>query len=584
MDKRFLLAIALSAVVLVATPLIFPTGQPTTPPADSARAVAGATTGAAGAAVGTGATTPSTAPGTTAATVPAAVSAPVASGDTTRPAAVAPVVAETATVTAGRSIYRFTSPGAAPVAVTLADFPDLQRKGSPLTLASERSPLVRYRLVLGADTVDLNALPTTRAGSGQPGGPVVYEAAHAGHRIRIENSFPADYQVRVRGEVQNAPAGAVLLVELPQGLRSREANVADDLHSLAFSYKPLRDDPQGIKFGSLDSGVTRVDAGPIKWVALRNKYFLTAVIAEAPTAEFREFRTSPGPEINGIVREASGVGVLPLANGRWDFTFVAGPQKARFLRALGNDLENVNPYGGWLHGMVQPLATIVNNVLLWLKDTTNLNYGWVLIIFGIIVRLAMWPLQQSAMRNSMKMQRLQPELQEIQKKYGRDPEKQREAMMKLYASHGMSPFSPMMGCLPMMLPMPVLFALYFVFQNTTEFRGVPFWWLSDISLKDPYYIIPIFMGLTMLLLSWLGMRGAPPNPQAKVMGYMMPAMMTVLFLNFPSGLNLSYAVQNVAAMPQQWLLSRERARAEKTAPAPKTGGGGAPATVRRAKQ
>ena len=577
MDKRFLLAIALSAVVLVATPLIFPTGQPTRPPADTARAIAGATTGATNAtvgSVGTGATT-------AAAPAPAAVSTPVASGDTTQRAAVPPVAAETASVTAGRSTYRFASPGAAPVAVTLADFPDLQRKGAPVTLASERSPLARYRLVLGADTVDLSTLPTTRVESAQPSGGVVYEAVHAGHRIRIENSCPSDYQVRVRGEVQNAPAGAVLLVDLPQGLRSREANVADDLHSLAFSYKPLRDDPQGIKFGSLDSGVTRVNPGPIKWIALRNKYFLTAVIAEGPTAQFSEFRTSPGPEINGIVREASGVGVMPLANGRWDFTFVAGPQKARFLRALGNDLESVNPYGGWLHGMVQPLATIVNNALLWLKDTTKLNYGWVLIIFGIIVRLAMWPLQQTAMRNSMKMQRLQPELQEIQKKYGRDPEKQREAMMKLYASHGMSPFSPMLGCLPMMLPMPVLFALYFVFQNTIEFRGVPFWWLSDISLKDPYYIIPLFMGLTMLLLSWLGLRGAPPNPQAKVMGYMMPAMMTVLFLNFPSGLNLYYAVQNVAAMPQQWLLSRERAKAEKTAPAPKAGGGGAPATVRR---
>ena len=190
-----------------------------------------------------------------------------------------------------------------------------------------------------------------------------------------------------------------------------------------------------------------------------------------------------------------------------------------------------------------------------------------LVIFGIAVRLLLWPLNQSAMRSSIKMQRLQPELMEVQKKYKNDPDKQREALVKLYAQHGMSPFSPVMGCLPMLLPMPVLFALFFVFQNTIEFRGVPFLWLPDISLKDPLYIMPILMGVTMFVLSWIGMRAAPPNPQTKMMSYMMPAVMTMVLLNFASGLNLYYAVQNVAALPQQWLLTRERMKAG-PAPAP----------------
>ena len=130
----------------------------------------------------------------------------------------------------------------------------------------------------------------------------------------------------------------------------------------------------------------------------------------------------------------------------------------------------------------------------------------------------------------------------------------------------MSPFSPLMGCLPMLIPMPILFALYFVFQNTIEFRGVPFLWLPDISLKDPYYITPIAMGVSMFVLSWIGMRAAPPNPQTKMMSYMMPVMFTVMFLNFASGLNLYYAVQNIAALPQQLLLSRERQRTAPAAP------------------
>ena len=140
-------------------------------------------------------------------------------------------------------------------------------------------------------------------------------------------------------------------------------------------------------------------------------------------------------------------------------------------------------------------------------------------------------------------------------------------MVKLYQAHNMSPFSPLMGCLPMLLPMPILFALYFVFQNTIEFRGVPFLWLPDISLRDPFYITPLLMGASMFVLSWIGMRAAPPNPQAKIMGYMMPVMFTVMFMNFASGLNLYYATQNLVAIPQQWLLTRERSKANQGAAA-----------------
>jgi YidC/Oxa1 family membrane protein insertase len=138
----------------------------------------------------------------------------------------------------------------------------------------------------------------------------------------------------------------------------------------------------------------------------------------------------------------------------------------------------------------------------------------------------------------------------------------------------MNPLSPILGCFPMLLPMPVLYALYFVFQNTIEFRGVGFLWLPDLSLRDPYYITPVVMGASMFLVSWIGMRAAPPNPQTKVMSYMMPAMFTFFFINLASGLNLYYAVQNIASLPQQWVVSRERAKAGLTSgPAQKPASG-----------
>jgi len=155
---------------------------------------------------------------------------------------------------------------------------------------------------------------------------------------------------------------------------------------------------------------------------------------------------------------------------------------------------------------------------------------------------------------------LQPELQAVQERYKNDREKQQQAMMQVYKEHNMNPLSPLTGCLPMFLPMPILLALFFVFQNTIEFRGVPFLWLNDLSAHDPYYILPVLMAASMYLLSWLGMRNMPSNPQSKMMSYMMPGMFLLFLGRAAAGLNLYYAAQNLAALPQQWLLIRDRGK------------------------
>ena len=108
----------------------------------------------------------------------------------------------------------------------------------------------------------------------------------------------------------------------------------------------------------------------------------------------------------------------------------------------------------------------------WMKATLGWSYGWLLVLFGVMVRLLMWPLNQGAMRTTIKMQRIQPELNAIQQKYKADPQRLQSEMMRIYKEHDMSPFSAFAGCLPILLPMPILFALFFVFQNTIEFRGV----------------------------------------------------------------------------------------------------------------
>jgi YidC/Oxa1 family membrane protein insertase len=423
-------------------------------------------------------------------------------------------------------------------------------------------------LVGPTDTLDLSGVGFRVAKQSEVGAEklITYVGQVRGRTISVEYHLSkSDYVLRVSGSVSAAGNHATtpfLVISLPGTFASYEADSLDDQRHLAFAVKPRRSGAQSIPFAKLDPGEHRLVPGPIAWAAVKSKYFIVGVLAPAndSTASFAEFSATGGARTGRMASHAAGSLIAPLQDGRFSFEMYVGPQQWERLLALGRDFENSNPYGGFLQPVVQPFATIVMRILLWMHRVLRLSYGWVLIVFGVTVRLVLWPLNQNAMRTSIKMQRIQPEITEVQKRYKNDPQRLQSEMMRVYREHGMSPFSSLSGCLPMLLPMPVLFALFFVFQNTIEFRGVPFLWLQDISLKDPYYVIPLFMGVSMYALSWIGMRSSPPNPQAKIMSYMLPVMMTLLFLNFASGLNLYYAVQNLAALPQQWLLAHERAK------------------------
>ena len=562
MDKRSVLALFLILVVIVVGTMV---QQRMYPPVvdstlvDSARNSASAPTGT---------TTPS-ASRDSARPVPAMSAA-------TRPAA--PTVA--ATVRPETTVFRangremsFTTQGATLASVTLPDYRDLKRKTGSLALRTDDAPLLKYRIVNGADTIHFDRVAFTRTETPQG---VEFVSASPAIRVRYDVDS-ANYLTRATIAMSGAAPGARLLVDLSPDLASGEANETEDLRSLAYGFRAKDADVESELLTRLDTAY-RVEQGPIDWVAIRNKYFVVAVMNPDSTTQFSSFVMKRGPaRVDG---RATGIATasVPLTEAGARFDLYTGPQSWKTLRAVGHELSNVNPYAGWawLRPMVEPFATIVMRMLLGMKALVGLSYGWVLVIFGILIRLLLWPMNQTAMRTSIKMQALQPELQAIQKRYAKDPEAQRTAMMKLYGEHGMSPLSPLMGCLPMLIPMPILMALYFVFQNTIEFRGVPFLWLPDIALKDPYYITPLVMGASMFVLSMIGMRAGPPNPQAKMMAYMMPVMFTVIFLNFASGLNLYYAVQNLVAIPQQWLLTRERTKAA-AAPVVK----GPPATKQR---
>jgi len=412
-------------------------------------------------------------------------------------------------------------------------------------------------LRVGRDTVTLTF--TGQGGGGGGGG---------GGRFTLEyRFFPDEYLFGVRGRLEGfGPGGATLLLGLGEGLRSVEADSIDDFHHYAVVTKAAK--TQSTAFQSLKPGERKILDGPFEWAGVKSKYFFLAALAIAEN----EPRFGGGIAVGGprtvtasslfgksAVATRTGLSLtLPVPPaGDFRYDVYAGPLEYRRLAHLGHDLDDANPYGGFLRTIIQPVSVLVVNILIWMHDRLSLAYGWVLIIFGVLVRALLWPLNQKAMESSLRMQAVAPLLKQVQDRHRNEPERLQRETLKLYKEHNVNPFG---GCLPMLLPMPVLFALFFVFANTIEFRGVPFLWLPDLSRADPYYIIPIVMGLSMFVLTKVGQIGVPPNPQAKTMLYVMPAFMTLLFLRFASGLNLYYAVSNIFSIPQQYLIAVRRLR------------------------
>ena len=565
MERRFFLALVLTGVVVVLTPRLFPAPpKAITASVDSTTVAVGSTpatttTGAPAAVQATGANSAGAAPrtaatiGATAQTVPA-------------------VPAETLTVETPLARTAYGSIGAAPLYVQVDSYPALNAPTGGVRIKHGTQALLRYRVISATDTIRLDALNFSAqrgtATNGDPtvtftgtttstSGPVTATISYTMSR----DTYVSTTAVRLTG----VPESAFLLVDLPRGFDSQEADSAGDLRALSYAVKPVNKSAKGTLFTKLDEGETKLESGPLTWAVAKDKYFLVGLLTpEKGGTPFSEVNMVGGPREKKQARLGQATVVMPLKAGAATFELFAGPQSWERLRKMGREFETANPYGGFMQPVVQPFSTIVMRILLWMKKVLGLNYGWVLVIFGVTIRIVLWPLNASAMRASLRMQRLQPELTAVQAKYKSDPQKQQAEIMRIYKDHGMSPLSPLSGCVPALIPMPVLMSLFFVFQNTIEFRGVSFLWLHDISLHDPLYILPLLMGISMYVLSWIGLRNMPDNPQAKMMSWMMPLMFTFFLLQSAAGLSLYYTVQQIAALPQQWLIANERAKAKAT--------------------
>ena len=550
--RRLVLFLVLSAMVLFGWNLAFPPPQQTIRPAGADSATAG-------------------------------VSTPAAPASAPRVARVA--VAGTApermvSVRSPLYEYRFSTRGAALNAATLTRFESyVQKDGSVQLIPRSARDVLAHRVVVGRDTLDFRNVTFVPSADrlelreGDAPKTLTFVSSNPGPiRQEVTYTFRADgYLVDVQGRFTGVPAGAQLVTELGTGLAPHDSPKHGSAQELAFvgwDREKIRRTPiRKVQYPD-------TTAGPLVWTAIKDRYFLIALI-QGGQGRFSRLEMEPARDVIYKVGDEAAhssrargrvVQALP-AGGAFRMQAYLGPQEHSRLAAVGYELEEVNPYGyRWLRPVVRPIAAVVLWALKALHDL-GLSYGWVLILFGIIVRLATWPLNARAMRAQMKNMAIQPQLQarikEAQAKHAGDPARLNQEMMKVYSDLGVSPLSMMSGCVPLLIPMPVLITLFFVFQSAIEFRGTSFGWLPDLSLQDPWYILPVFLMVSMFALQYVSTKlsGMEQNEQTRMMMYTMPLVMGFVFFYMPSGLNLYYASTNVASFPQQVLIANERRRA-----------------------
>jgi YidC/Oxa1 family membrane protein insertase len=548
---RFLLAVVLMIAVMVITNILLPPARP-----DGALAPATDTIGA-----------PATVPAVEPPAAELRRDTPTVAGAPAEEPLAPQLTADTVLIRSELFEYRISTAGAAVAGAQLRQHRNLQpgHETQPVEFGDDTIPgLFSYRLRVGTREIPLNDLIFTPSHSGlvevAPGQqPQLLELAHSGSGldISIAYSFDPDRYV-VSGRMQVAGVGEqtpTLIIQLPNRLAMNEAVPQEDERALAYVVNSER---EGILSTPLRNvKAQRVENGPLHWAAVKNKYFVAAVLTH-PESQSRFGGLIANPVAQPFAADMA-VTLLPDPDGTFAFRFYLGAQEPARLAEVGASFEDVNPFG-WraFRIFLRPVGHGITWALYGMHEVLGIGYGWVLVLFGVIIRIILWPLNAKAMRSQMKNMEIQPKLKEIQAKYKNEPEKLQKEMLRLYKEEG---FNPMGGCLPMLVPLPILITLFFVFQSTIAFRGVEFLWLPDLSRADPYYILPVLLGVSMFLMQWLSTRSmTEQNPQMKFMMYAMPPVMTIIFLNFASGLNLYYASMNFASIPQQFQIMRERRR------------------------
>lgn len=292
----------------------------------------------------------------------------------------------------------------------------------------------------------------------------------------------------------------------------------------------------------------------VRWVGVASRYFAALLVPQEGSAA-AAFRSVTLPAEQDEDPALGTVALLELGPDAPVLLYV-GAKDHHALEQLGFGLEQVVPVGDWIGPIVVPLMRLLG----WVHGQVG-NWGWAIVILTILINMTMAPLRHYSIANGMKMSKMQPEMRVIQERYRKVPmmdprrQKMQEEMGELYARHGMSMGSQMLvGCLPLLLTMPFLFAFYRVLDISVELRGAPFLWIPDLSQKDPLFITPVLMGVSMFAMQKMTPTTLDPAQQ-RIMT-LMPLMLAGMFLWAPAGLNLYWLTANIWSLAQQFVEMR----------------------------
>ena len=372
-----------------------------------------------------------------------------------------------------------------------------------------------------------------------------------GHKLAKTYTFRrGDYTVAVKHEFSNngaAPVSPQLYLQL-----ARDGNPPEGESSFYFTFtgpamytelnKFKKIDFKDIAKGSTDHDKT-ADNG---WVAMVQHYFASAWLV--PAAGPREFRTAKVADNHYSIAMVLPLGeVAPGATKIHDATLFAGPQEENKLAALAPGLDLVKDYG-WLTVLSKPLFWLLTQLHNYLG-----NWGWSIVALVFLLKIAFYWLNATAYRSMAKMKAISPKVNDMRERYKDKPQQMQQEMMRIYREEKVNPLG---GCLPILVQMPFFIALYWVLLSSVEMRNAPWTlWITDLSAKDPWFILPVLMTLSSLFQVWL--NPTPPDPmQAKLMWFM-PLAFGIMFFFFPAGLVLYWLTNNILSIAQQWYINKQ---------------------------
>ena len=303
--------------------------------------------------------------------------------------------------------------------------------------------------------------------------------------------------------------------------------------------------------------------GPIDWVAYTGQYFIMALLPVNLTPNHAQLEAlDPATQMVGVTLIGPKIALQPGVQQQFNYKLYLGPKEVNTLKAADPRLAKAVNFG-WFDIIAQPLLVCLKFFNRYLH-----NYGYAIILLTLLIKLLFWPLTHKSYVSMKAMKKLQPKMQKIREKYKDDKEKMNQEVMQMYRTHKVNPIG---GCLPMVLQIPVFFALYRLLYSSIAIRHAPFlWWINDLAAPDrfpigvqiPYLgnglpILTVLMGVSMFAQQKMSPTGGDPKMEKMMM--MMPVVFTVFFVNFPSGLVLYWLVNNILSVGQQYYINKKTA-------------------------